>query len=261
MNVFYGFCFVFCIPVVCCSCAFPLSCDQLLWCGGSCLYVTVLYVLWMWQGFPWALVMLTNMSSPTVAVLWQNTLLLFGVCSPNPQCAYWKKARNISLRVCVSVCLCVCVCLGVCASDCYVWASAYMQPRVPAQTSGWSVLIILKLLHNAIKHYNYHKLNIQNTHWRICGLGVLSSRGVLEMMGLGDVWRGTGRGMISREMVNHLGKETQGKNKARRKCTCQTEQQRLASSSTSYVITLWSADLQVRRVKRERRFYSSTVFY
>lgn len=64
-----------------------------------------------------------------------------------------------------------------------------MQPGAPAQTPGWSVLIILKLLHNAIKHYNYHKLNIQNTHWRICGLGIFSSRWVLEMMGLGDVWR------------------------------------------------------------------------
>ena len=118
------------------------------------------------------------------------------------------------------------MCFAVCASKRYVWACSYMQPSAPAQTPGWSVLFILKLLHNAIKHYNYHKLNIQNTHWRICGLGIFSSRWVLEMMGLGDVWRErereTGRGMISREMVNHLGKETQGKNKARRKCTCQT---------------------------------------
>lgn len=48
-------------------------------------------------------------------------------------------------------------------------------------------------------------------------------------------------------------RETQGENKARRKCTCQTEQQRLASSSTSYVIALWPAELQVRRVKTERK--------
>lgn len=35
-------------------------------------------------------------------------------------------------------------------------------PSVPAKSSGWSVLIILKVLHNAIKHYNYPELNIQN---------------------------------------------------------------------------------------------------
>lgn len=72
------------------------------------------------------------------------------------------------------------------------------------------------------------------------------------MMSLGDVWRDKGREMIFREMVNQLGKETQGKNKARRKCTCQTEQQQLASSSVSYVTALWSADRQVRGGKRER---------
>lgn len=207
MRLFMAFMVLLCNPVVCCSC---VCSDQSLCCGGSCLYVTVLCFLWMWQGFPRVLVMLTNTSSPTV-VRWHNTLL-FAVCFPIPQCSYWKKSKKYITTY-------VCVCVAVC----YVWACSYMQ--LPAQTSGWSVLIILKLLHNAIKHYNYHKLNIQNTHWRICGLGILFSRGVLEMMGLGDVWRETGRGMISREMVNHLGKETQGKNKARRKCTCQTEQQ------------------------------------
>ena len=62
-----------------------------------------------------------------------------------------------------------------------------------------------------------------------------------------------GRGPVSREMVNHLGKEAQGENKARRKCTCQTEQQQqqLASRSSSYVIALWSADFQVRTENRE----------
>lgn len=59
--------------------------------------------------------------------------------------------------------------------------------------------------------------------------------------------------MSSRKMVNHLGKETQGKNKATRKSTCQTELQQLASSS-SYVIALWSADVQVRRGKKDRHF-------
>lgn len=58
--------------------------------------------------------------------------------------------------------------------------------------------------------------------------------------------------MISRKMVNHLGKETQGENKARRKCTCQTELQQSASISASYVTALWSADVQVRRGKKEK---------
>lgn len=92
-----------------------------------------------------------------------------GLLSPAQRRIYWKNVPNTSLRV--SACACVCpyvLCLGL----------VRLRSSVPAQTLGWSVLIILKLLHNAIKHYNYHKLNIQNTHWRICGLGLLSSHGV-----------------------------------------------------------------------------------
>jgi len=57
----------------------------------------------------------------------------------------------------------VCGC-AVYLSRCCVWACSYMHPSVPEQTSGLSVLIILKLLDNAINHYHYHKLNMQNTH-------------------------------------------------------------------------------------------------
>lgn len=52
--------------------------------------------------------------------------------------------------------------MAVRSCECYVWACSYMHPSVPAKSSGWSVLIILKVLHNAIKHYNYPELNIQN---------------------------------------------------------------------------------------------------
>lgn len=129
-----------------------------------------------------------------------------------------------------------------------------MQPSVPAQTSGWSVLIILKLLHNAIKHYNYRKLNIQSTHF----MENLWAWRLIQLWGFFFFFRDDGfrgcveRRMISRKMVNHLGKETQGENKARRKCTCQTELQQSASIPASYVTALWSADVQVRRGKKEK---------
>lgn len=88
-------------------------CDQLLWCSGSCLYVTVLCSLWMWQGFPRALVMPTDISSPTV-VLWQSTLL-FGFFLQTSVFLEESK-KYISLHVCVCVYGCARVwvlCLGL----------------------------------------------------------------------------------------------------------------------------------------------------
>lgn len=86
-----------------------------------------------------------------------------------------------------------------------------VNTKHPVLHSGWSVLSVSKLLHNAVKHYNYPALQ---SHWRICSLGVLSSCGVWEMMALGAVdrerERETGTEMTSRETVNQLATGTRG---------------------------------------------------
>ena len=173
ISVFY--CFIILLHDVCLHCC----CYQLLCCGGSCVYVTVLTV--DVAGFSLGSIMLTNISRPTV-VLWHHSLRsgLFFFLSQVSECLLEEsKKYTVSLRVCVCVCLPVHTCESGLVHTC--------TRMCLHKTSGWSVLIILRRLHNAIKHYKYHKLNIQRAHWRICRLGVLLGHGLLEMMGLGNV--------------------------------------------------------------------------
>lgn len=238
MWLFLAFMGLLCNPVVQYSCASLLSLWSVAVWWVSCVCCSVVLSVDV-AGFSLRSSYADKHEQPNCCAVAQHAAVW--VFSPKPHCVYWKTAKKAPH-----------IHVGSCARVWVLCLSLFIYRMHPmCLHTGWSVLIILKLLHNAVKHYNYHELNIQNTHWRICGLGILSSYGVLEMMGLGDVWRETGTEMISRETVNQLGKETQGKNKAWRKCTCQTEQQPLASSSVSYVIAPWSADLQVRRGKRE----------
>lgn len=63
--------------------------------------------------------------------------------------------------------------------------------------TGWSVLIISKLLHNAVKHYSCRKLNIKDTRCTICrqqwGFRDDEFRGCVERHGERDDFQGNGK--------------------------------------------------------------------
>lgn len=150
----------------------------------------------MWQGFPRGFSYADKHEKPSSCIVAQHA----AVCGFTLPGLVWALLEESGKRSTVQL-----FCLGS-----FIHSPDYTGTR-------WSSFNHFKTLHNEIKLHNQHTLNMQNTR-----LASHQAEKVAAMMGLGGCAERDEERHDFQENGKSIRKGTQGKNKARRKYTCQT---------------------------------------